>query len=177
MMDWRNPFEDFRDKYLSFTDVRSYKLWVWRYNYIPFSTDRILEYEAKIREVWGKEIPQVDLEQFMPAWQTYKYLMVIKGKQPWITKYFNAKFSIHLGVSYPINHPWLKLPFIGIVYRWDEQNYFQFGLGFGPEGLHQNGTDIWERSTICGKFRFANFKDEYYKGGNFDVYGYYEGIC
>lgn len=171
-MDWRNPFEDFRDKYLSFKNVKAYKLFLVRWGYIPFSPGKVVEYDTKVREIWGAEDVPI---QFFLAGQTYKDMGVKPGIQPWITKFFNARFSLQLGVS--IWKGWLPLPFFGIVIRFTECRYFQMGGFFGPEGKYDPETNTFERATICGKFRFAEYKGEWYKGGNFDVYGFYEGIC
>ena len=172
-MDWRNPFEDFRDKYLSFANVKAYKLWLIRWGYIPYSPDRVTEYNAKVLDVWGsaEDVPL----QFFWAGQTYRDMGVKKGIQPWITKFFNARFSLHVGVS--IWKGWLPLPFLGVVIRLTERRYFQFGGIFGPEGKYDKETNTFERATICGKFRLAEYVSEYTEGGNFDVYGFYEGIC
>lgn len=168
-MDWRNPFEDFRDRYLSFKNVRAYKLWVWRYNYVPYSLSRVSEYMDKVRAIWIRE--PVPLGKFFTA---YRDMGVRSGIQPWITKFFNAKFSIHIGCS--IVWKWLPLPYVGITYRMDEYRYFQIGGFFAPEGNYDAATNTWERATLCGKFRWAEYKAEYYKGGNFDVFGNYEGL-
>jgi hypothetical protein len=175
-MDWRNPFEDFRDKYLSFGPVKAYKLWVGRWGYIPYDPLLVPYYDKTVLSIWGDAIPQDEADKFTAKWDTYVDMKVVKGRQPWITKFFNAALSIHIGVSYPTNRTWLKLPFLGVVIRWSKTSYFQFGGIFGPEGAHEKGTDVWERSTICGKFRFGEFKKEYLAGGNYDVYGFFEGV-
>ncbi|PKN71188.1 MAG: hypothetical protein CVU54_01845 [Deltaproteobacteria bacterium HGW-Deltaproteobacteria-12] len=168
-MDWRNPFEGFRDKYLSFKNVKAYQLFLIRKGFIPYSLDRVAEYSAKVREIWGNSIPEDQLAQFCVA---YRDMGVKRGVQPWITKFFNARLSFMIGVS--IWKSWLPLLFVGLSIRYSAENYFQAGLGFGPEGTLTDG--VYERTTICGKFRFGNFIDEYIDGGNFDVYGIYEGM-
>jgi len=165
-MDWRNPFEDFRDKYLSFNDVRAYKLWVWRYGLIPYKEDELSTYTSTIANVLGR-VPDP------PFVWAYRDMGVKKGIQPWITKFFNAKFSIHIGVS--IWKRWLPLPFVGICYRINDANYFQMGGFFGPDGEADKETGLFAKCVICGKFRFANFITEFTEGGNYDVYGDYEG--
>lgn len=168
-IDWRNPFENFRDKYCSFSNVKAYKLWLWRYNYVPFSVGKVGEYMDKVREQWAGE--SVPLGHFFSA---YRDMGVKDGRQPWITKFFNAKFSLHIGVS--IWKGWLPLPYIGIVLRYSPTRYFQFGGIFAPEGAFDSVTETWERATLCGKFRWAEYKSEYYKGGNYDVLDNYEGL-
>jgi hypothetical protein len=166
-MDWRNPFEDFRDKYLSFKNVKAYKLFLWRYNYIPYSVNN--EYREVVKKMWNGE--EVSLDSFCMA---YRDMKVQKGVQPWITKFFNAKFSLHIGVS--IWKGWLPLLFVGIVWRWDDYRYFQAGGFWGCEGAYDSQTNTWERAVICGKLRFADSKKEYIDGGNLDVFGNYEGL-
>jgi len=170
-MDWRNPFEDWRDKYTSFSNVKARHLLIIRCGYIPYSSDRVVEYDTKVREMWRDEDVPID---FFLANQTYRDLKV-KGNNKWITKFFNARFSFNIGES--MWRGWLPLPFIGIVIRFTERRYFQCGLGFGPEGKYDEEINTYERATLCGKFRLAEYKGEWYKGGNFDVYGFYEGIC
>jgi hypothetical protein len=172
-MDWRNPFEDFRDKYLSFAPVTAYKLFLIRWGYIPYFKEKVDAYDARVKKVWGDEIPPEKVDLFMSRWDTYRDMGVEPGIQTWITKFYNARFSFHIGVS--IWKGWLPLPFLGLVIRRSLENYFQAGIGFGPEGKHDNNTNVWERATICGKLRTASFKEEWHKGGNTDVYGYYEG--
>lgn len=168
-MDWRNPFENFRDKYCSFSNVRAYKLFLWRYDYVPYSAARIGEYMQRVRGVWeGESVP---LNYFFTA---YRDMGVKPGIQPWITKFFNARFSLHIGCS--IWKGWLPLFYVGITYRIDDYRYFQMGGFFAPEGKYDASTGVWERATLCGKFRWADYKDEYYKGGNYDVLGLYEGL-
>jgi hypothetical protein len=169
-MDWRNPCEAFRDKFLSFKNVRGYKLCALRFRYIPFAVDKRPEYEAIIRSVWRTEIPEDQIQQFIYA---YRDMGVKKGIQPWITKYLNAKLSLCINVS--IWKGWLPLFHFGLSIRYSKENYFQFGFGFGAEGKITD-TNLYERATICGKLRFGNFKHEYTDGGNFDVYDHYEGV-
>jgi hypothetical protein len=168
-MDWRNPFEGFRDKYCSFKDVKGYKLFVLRVGFIPYEASRIPEYTEKVKSYFG--------EHYSPIFDgCYRDMNVTWKIQPWNTKFYNARFSLHLGVS--IWRGWLPLPFIGLCFRWNEKTYFQAGLGFGPEGENRfddQGRRCFERATICGKFRLANIMTEYTKGGNYDVYGFYEG--
>lgn len=171
-MDWRNPFEEWRDKHLSAFNVKGYKVWLIRWGYIPYSPDKCTEYDMQVREIWGEEDVPI---QFFLAGQTYRDLGVIKGEQPWITKFFNARFSLHRGVS--VTQSGWRLPFWGMVFRFTKRHYFQIGLGFGPEGKYNAETGTYERTTLSGKFRHGEYKGEWYKGGNFDVYGYYEGIC
>ena len=102
-------------------------------------------------------------------------MKVVDGEQPWITKFFNARFSLHYGIS--VTQGGRRLPFIGLVFRFTERSYFQTGLGFGPEGKYDKETNTYERTTLSGKFRFGEYKKEWYSGNNFDVYGFYEGIC
>ena len=169
-MDWRNPFENFRDKYLSFKNVKAYKLFLWRYKYIPYSVGMAGDYIQKVNQVW-EGVEGINKGPFYAA---YRDMGVKDEIQPWITKFFNAKFSLHIGVS--IWRGWLPLPFIGIVYRFDDYRYFQFGGIFGPEGNYDAGTETWERATLCGKCRLAEFKQEWLAGGNRDVLGCFEGL-
>lgn len=168
-MDWRNPFENFRDRFLSFRNVRAYKLYVYRYRYIPYSVARIGEYINEVNKAW-EGVEGINRGYFYAA---YRDMGVEKGVQDWITKFFNAKLALHIGVS--VWRGWLPLPFIGIVYRIDDYRYFQCGGFFGPEGAYDPETKMYERATLCGKFRFAEFKQEYYAGGNYDPLGYWEG--
>jgi hypothetical protein len=169
MMDWRNPFEDFRDKYLSFKGVIGYKLLALRVGLIQYDAAKVDEYRDKAKAFYGEYFT----ESFVSA---YRSMGVTWKVQPWDTKFYNARFSLHLGVS--IWKGWLPLPFIGVCYRWNEARYFQTGIGFGPEGeshFNEKGQRCFERATLCGKFRLANSLTEYTKGGNFDVIGFYEG--
>lgn len=169
-MDWRNPIEEFRDKYMSFKNVRGYKLCAIRFGYIPYSPFRVDEYRRKVREVLGDKVSSLQLELFTIA---YRDMGVRRGIQPWISKYLNAKFSLCINAS--IWKGWLPLLHIGIAFHISDSKYVQIGGGFGAEGTVTD-TNLYERATICGKLRIGDFYKEWTDGGNYDVYGFYEGV-
>jgi len=169
-MDWRNPFEDFRDKYMSFNNVRAYKLCAIRFGYIPYDAAKVEEYKKLIKTVLVNNVSDRNLQMFATA---YRDMGVKWGIQPWITKYLNARFSISIGVS--IWKHFLPLLHVGISFHTSPENYWQIGGGFGAEGKVTDG-NLYERTTICFKLRKGNFINEWKDAGNYDVYGYYEGV-
>lgn len=169
-MDWRNPFEDFRDKYLSFKNVKAYKLCAIRFGCVKYDPAKVDEYKATIKRVLGNTVTPAQMEFFGIA---YRDMGVKWGIQPWITKYLNAKFAFVLGVS--LAGGWFPLLHFGLSFHTSAENYWQIGGGFGAEGTVTDG-NRYERTVICGKFRKGNFKKEWEDGGNYDVYGYYEGV-
>lgn len=170
-MDWRNPFEDFRDKYLSPKNVKGYQLLALRLGYIPFSQDKVREYREKVEKFWAGQLPPLEIDFFVVGYRDMGVKKII-GVQPWITKYFNARLSIVFNVC--IWKKWLVLPFFGISIRLTDNKYIQIGLGFGAEGTLKDC--VYERASMSGKFRIGNVRNEYFKGGNYDIIGLYEGI-
>lgn len=169
-MDWRNPFEDFRDKYLSPKNVKGYQLFLLRLGFIPYSIEKVPIYEKIIREYWNNSISESEVQFFISA---YRDMKTKNGFQisSWITKFFNARFSFVINVAI---WKFIPLPYVGLSIRCSKEKYFQLGIGFGAEGKFENG--IYERACLSGKLRIGDFRNEYIYGGNYDVYDIYEGI-
>lgn len=153
-----NPGERLRDDKFPFAikDVDP-KVILFRYHYIP-NLDYPVYRDPKLEYRWGTDTMRTSL-----------------NIDKWVLKYPNAKFMFQAIVSWK---GWFPIPFVSINYHIDDDRYFQFGAGWGPQWANYDYRHP-ERigqidAVLCGKFRFPLSSEEALRNPT-DQKGLHEG--
>lgn len=151
----RNPAEVLRDTTFPFVikNVDAYSILNLRIGYKHFT-------DKSPRNCW-----LIPMGEHKLVWKKNNWTLVdVRVFNPFWTKFCNAVFFAQLAVSLKY---YIPIPYVSLCIRWSKVNYFQAGLGWGPE----RGDAV-----LCAKFRFVNQQTSSENRWNpSDVTGFWEG--
>lgn len=202
----RNPAEVFRDNHFPFTvlDVKAVSLLAIRSGYTIYNKQLESEYVNQCCKVfeengfilidgyYEKTKPDGSKLRFYLFDYKYTYWKVpYEGKETqigdytrninwlhkWVTKWPNGKWSLNISVV--LWKGWFPLPYLSFHIRTSEVAYFQFGIGWAPEGKITGSwyKDLTCYERACGsiKCRIGDYIKELEFNPGSEVYGFWEG--
>ena len=175
----RNPSEELRDNCFPFCfkDVNPKSL-LLRIGFIPYIDDFAHKREyAKYSSVPGTYRIHYDFLAKIKTWKKDIYRNSDIGYGKWKTKYPNATFMFQAIISWKCG--FIPILFLACNFRTSALEYWQFGIGWGPQWANYNGRHPEDEGKInavlCGKFRHADYSSESAWNPDSEVYGYFEG--
>lgn len=178
----RNPAEVLRDTVFPFCikNVKAFSILNARFGYIKYDESRVNEYCTEVqRDTYVEDtgsyastycsVPMGDRKVILL--QNGIVIADMRAFNPWHTKFCNARFFIQLAFSLKW---YIPIPYMALVIKYNESDYFQFGFGWGPQlSAEKEGT---YNAVLCGKFRLVQYSKEVFWNPT-DAYGYWEGYC